>query len=261
MPDWCRCSRAPISYAGQPHTPTWTRPARLWLTRRRPPSRCPQPPSGSTPRSWTPIRVDRQQISGLQTVVTAAPALSKICAGWAQTAGFEVVTEDGATTLRPQDRNRGSYQILSRGRGRVELVETDQDGTRTSALFAADMNVLEHYILAILGDEVRDQLDLDYLEMPWTADEVHPQFTLSAVENCYQTLRRLDGSPVAAARYEAGRAGVSLSKLVPLSHCLAFDLPTLKRAFLDIGGAPMLSNGRYAAHTTTAAAAARRRHG
>lgn len=192
-------------------------------------------------------------------MVTAAPALSTICAGWAQAAGFEVVTEDGATTLRPQDRNRGSYQILSRGRGRVELVETDQDGTRTSSLFAADMDVLEHYLLAVLGDEVRDQLDLDYLEMPWSADAVHPQFTLSAVENGYQTLRRLDGSPVAAARCEAGHTGVSLSKLVPLSQLLTFDLSTLKTAFLHVAGEPMLVNGRYATTTTTSGNAARRR--
>ncbi len=194
-------------------------------------------------------------------MVTAAPALSTICAGWAQAAGFEVVTEDGATTLRPQDRNRGSYQILSRGRGRVELVETDQDGTRTSSLFAADMDVLEHYLLAVLGDEVRDQLDLDYLEMPVAAESVHPQFTLSAVENGYQTLRRLDGSPVAAARCEAGGAGVSPAQLVQLSHLLTFDLPTLKTAFLHIAGVPLLVNGRYAATTTTniSGAAARRR--
>lgn len=194
-----------------------------------------------------PIHADRQQVSGLWTVVTPAPALSNICTGWAQTAGFEIVTENGATTLRPQDRNRGSYQILVRRHGRLELIETDQDGSSTSALFAADMEVLEHYLMAILGDEIRDQLDLEYLELPWAADALHPQFTLSAVENGYQTLRRLDGSPVAAARCEAGNTAVSLALLVPLSHLLTFDLPTLKRAFLDVVGAPLLANGRYAA--------------
>lgn len=182
-------------------------------------------------------------------MVTTAPALSNICSGWAQTAGFEIVTENGAITLLPQDRNRGSYEILVRRRGRLELIETDQDGSPTSALFAADMDALEHYLMAILGDEIRDELDLEYLELPWAADALHPQFTLSAVENGYQTLRRVDGSPVAAARCEDRSAAPSLAKLVPLSHCMTFDLPTLKRAFLDIGGAPLLANGRYAAPT------------
>lgn len=82
--------------------------------------------------------------------MTAAPALTNICAGWAQTAGFEIATEDGVTVLRPEDRNRGSYQIVSRGRSRVELVETDPDGTQSSALFAAGIDVLEHYLMALL---------------------------------------------------------------------------------------------------------------
>lgn len=99
----------------------------------------------------------------------------------------------------------------------------------------------------ILGDEIRDELDLEYLEMPWAAAAVHPAFTLSVVENGYRTLRRVDRRPVAAARceYEVGSAEVTLAKLVPLSHLLGFDLPTLKRAFLHPTGAPILVDGAY----------------
>ncbi|BBX88018.1 hypothetical protein [Mycolicibacterium aubagnense] len=81
-------------------------------------------------------------------MVSAAPVLSSVCAGWAVTAGFAVVTEGDAIELRPEDRNRGSYRIRSRGGGRVELFETDPDDIEVSVLFAVDIDVLEHYLVA-----------------------------------------------------------------------------------------------------------------
>ncbi|BBX82148.1 Imm61 family immunity protein [Mycolicibacterium aubagnense] len=93
----------------------------------------------------------------------------------------------------------------------------------------------------MLADHVREDLDLEYLEIPWDAADVSSQFELSDMENGYRTLRRLDGHPVAAAR----DATLSQLRLVPLSHYLAFDLATLKRAFLAQDGAPLLSRGCY----------------
>lgn len=58
----------------------------------------------------------------------------------------------------------------------------------------------------------------------------------------YRTLSRADGSPVAAARDET----LSLVKLVPLSHFMSHDLESLKRAFLNPSGAPLLrADGSY----------------
>lgn len=92
-----------------------------------------------------------------------------------------------------------------------------------------------------LGDDLRDELGLDFLELPWAELDLAETFTLSGMQNGYRTLRRLDGKPVAAARDEV----LSLVTLVPLSHLLGYDLSTLKRAFLDPAGSPVLVNGRY----------------
>ncbi|MFL0242742.1 Imm61 family immunity protein [Mycobacterium sp. SMC-17] len=96
----------------------------------------------------------------------------------------------------------------------------------------------------MLGDDIREDLELDYLELPWTPDLTAPGYVLGPFTNGYRTLRRIDGSPVAAARDET----LSLVKLVPLSHFLtARDLDALKRAFLSPTGEPLLVNGHYRA--------------
>lgn len=174
-------------------------------------------------------------------MVSTAPVLSSVCVGWAATARYDVERIDGVTVLRPEDRSRFSYEIRSRGGARAELFEIDPEGHEDSALFAASVGILEHYLIALLADDVREDLDLGFLELPWRASAVNTQFTLSSMRNGYRTLSRTGGEPVAAARDEA----ISLVKLVPLSHFLTFDLATLKRAFLNPVGAPLLVDGRY----------------
>lgn len=96
----------------------------------------------------------------------------------------------------------------------------------------------------MLGDDIREDLDLDHLELPWTAAVVAPGYALGPFTSGYRTLRRVDGSPVAAARDET----LSLVKLVPLSHFMIVeDLDTLKRAFLSPTGSPLLADGCYRA--------------
>lgn len=170
-----------------------------------------------------------------------APVLSSVCVGWAKTARYSVESEDGVTVLRPEDRGRFSYEVRRRDGQRVELFEIDPEGPEESALFAANVDVLEHYLIPLLSDEIRDDLELEYIDLPWRAGDLHRNFTLSTMRNGYRTLTRTDGSPVAAARDET----LSLVKLVPLSHFLTLDLATLKRAFLNPEVAPLLANGRY----------------
>lgn len=94
----------------------------------------------------------------------------------------------------------------------------------------------------ILGDDIREDLDLGYLEFPCTVDTVAPDYVLGPLTRGYRTLSRADGSPVAAARDET----LSLVKLVPLSHFMSHDLESLKRAFLNPSGAPLLrADGSY----------------
>lgn len=174
-------------------------------------------------------------------MASTAPVLSSACVGWATTARFTVESEDGVTVLRPEDRSRFSYEIRPRDGLRVELFEVDPEGPEDSALFAVNVDVLEHYLVSVLADDIRDDLDLSYLDFPWDAASLNRRFTLSDMRNGYRTLRRIDGSPVAAARDET----ISLAKLVPLSQFLTIDLATLKRAFLNPEGAPLLVDGRY----------------
>ncbi|WP_260973570.1 TNT antitoxin family protein [Mycolicibacterium llatzerense] len=179
-------------------------------------------------------------------MVNPVPTLSRTCAGWANTAGFTVDTYDDATTLRSAAGHGTSwYQIRDRGRGRVELTEIDHDGDEHSELFAAGMDVLERYLIGLLGDVLREELALDYLDLPWKVELVAPGYTLGPLIRGYRTLSRTDGSPVAAARDET----LSLVKLVPLSQFMAHDLETLKRAFLSPTGAPLLAaDGCYRNH-------------
>lgn len=157
-------------------------------------------------------------------------------------AGFTVSTDDDTTVLRPADHGIGWYCIRARGRGRVELTEVDPDGVEHSDLFAAGMDVLERYLIGAIGDSVREDLALPYLDMPWTVDALAPGYTLGPLTRGFRTLSRADGSPVAAAHDETA----SLAKLVPLSHFMALDLATLKQVFRDPIGAPLLTaDGRY----------------
>lgn len=179
-------------------------------------------------------------------VVNPAPTLSRTCAGWASTAGFTVGTHECATTLRPTTGHGTSwYQIRDRGQGRVELTEIDADGDEHTELYAAGIDILERFLIGLLRDGIREDLDLDYLDLPWTAELVAPGFTLGPFARGYRTLSRTNGRPVAAARDET----LSLVKLVPLSHfILVEDLEALKRAFLSSTGAPLLTaDGRYRA--------------
>jgi hypothetical protein len=178
-------------------------------------------------------------------VTNSAPILSRTCAGWASTAGFIIDAHGDATILRPTPGHDSTswYQIRDRGKGRIELSEIDGDGDEYTELFAAGMDVLERYLIGLLGDGIRDDLDLDYLDLPWTAEFVAPGYRLGPFTRGYRTLSRTDGSPVAAARDET----LSLVKLVPLSHFMAHDVETLKRTFLSPTGSPLLAaGGRYA---------------
>lgn len=175
-------------------------------------------------------------------MVKPAPTLSSTCTGWARTAGFTVSTDADTTLLRPADHGTSWYHIRDRGQGRVELTEVDPNGVEHSDLYAAGMDTLERYLIGLLGDFLREDLDLPYLDMPWTAESVAPGYTLGPITRGFRTLSRADGSPAAAARDET----LSLVKLVPLSHFMALDLETLKRAFINPAGAPLLTaDGRY----------------
>lgn len=165
------------------------------------------------------------------------PRLSSACIGWARTAGFVPHEEDVATVLQSEIRDRGAYRIGRRGVDRFDLTEIDSEGEARELLFAADIAVIERCVIGLLGDDIRDDLDLPYLQLPTTAGKLAPGYRLSQMVRGYRTLSRVEAGPIAAARDDT----LSLVLLVPLSHFLTGSIEDLKRSFLSESGHPLLA--------------------
>lgn len=171
------------------------------------------------------------------------PELSAACLGWARTAHYSAESaDDGDIHLRSEIGAPSRYIIRRRGTDRLELIEAAvTEDNEHPLLFVADTHVMECHLVALFADDIREDLDLPLLELPWRADDVAAGFDLSDMVRGYRTLRRAGGDPVAAAPDPM----LSLLTLVPLSHYLRWTVADLKRSFLNPVGAPLLRNGRY----------------
>ncbi len=110
-------------------------------------------------------------------------------------------------------------------------------------LFVAAVEVLERYLVGLFADDIREDIDLEFLQLRCARDDLAEGFILTDMVRGYRTLKRTDGSPVAAAPDPT----LSLLALVPLSHYLGWTILDLKRSFLSPTGIPLLRGGRYAA--------------
>lgn len=179
----------------------------------------------ATPRSQAPI------------------ALSAACIGWARSAHY--ITEpadDGGVQMRSEAGAPSRYFIRRRGTDRLVLTEAEDDGDEHPVLFVADIDVMEKHLIALFADDIRDDLDLPFLEMEWSIEAVAAGYQVSEIERGYRTLTRRGDEPIAAAPDPI----VSLLTLVPLSHYLQWPIADLKRSFLNPAGVPLLRGGRYA---------------
>ena len=159
------------------------------------------------------------------------------CVRWAQLARYDWNPAEGLLRRPGED----GYRVLARPEGRAELVQLTDDGTSERVLYAADGEVLESYLFGLLGDDIRDDLDLPYLDLPAAEADIADGYRLGPLDNGSRTLFRGSG-PVAAAPGELS----SVAALVPLSHFLGLSLGDLRRSYLDEQGAPLLRDGRYA---------------
>jgi hypothetical protein len=135
-----------------------------------------------------------------------------------------------------------TYYVRPRGSDRIELVEVDDTGDERLLLFVATMAVLEVFLIGLFGDDVRDDLDLGFLQLDWAADDLADGFEIDGSSAGYQVLKDADGRPVAA----VPDSELSLLALVPLSHFLGWSVAALKQSFLSEDGAPLLTRGKYA---------------
>ncbi|MCV7286123.1 hypothetical protein H7J87_12370 [Mycolicibacterium wolinskyi] len=171
--------------------------------------------------------------------------LSSDCHGWALTANYSLTNaDDGSVMLRSETDPATRYFIRRRGPERLELTQADEEehAAERPLLFVADIVVLERYLLGLVADDIREDLGLPFLALPWAADALAPGFELGAMTRGYRTLSRTDHGPVAAAPDPT----LSLVALVPLSHLLLWPVHDLKASFLSESGAPLLHPGGYA---------------
>lgn len=169
--------------------------------------------------------------------------LSDACVGWARTAGYvTAVADDGEIQLRSEIGAPTRYYIRRRGLDRLELTQADDGGDEYPVLFVAAVEVLERYLVGgLFADDIREDLDLPSLDLPWGSADLCTGFELSEMVRGYRTLKRADGTPIAA----APDPYLSALALVPLSHYLQWSVSDLKRSFLHPSGAPLLRHGRY----------------
>ena len=155
-----------------------------------------------------------------------AIGLSAECLGWARAAHYvSAIADDGDVLLRSEVGAPSRYFIRRRRGERLELTEAIDGDDEHPLLFVASLDVLERHLIGFFADEIREDLDLPFLELPWSAAAFADGFELSALTKGYRTLSRVGLGPVAAAPDPI----LSMPALVPLSHLLGFSVSDLKR--------------------------------
>ncbi|MBN3459774.1 hypothetical protein JNN96_37720 [Mycobacterium sp. DSM 3803] len=173
--------------------------------------------------------------------MVTAPTISADCLGWASTAGYFHDVDETAGILRLWSRAGTRYYLRHRG-DRLEVSEATPGEDPQITLFAATTMCVERYLFAVLGDEIRDDLTLPYLQLPSSPSDLATGYRLGPMERGYRILSRVGHGPVAA----APDPQLSFVTLVPLSHLLGLTVSAVKRAYLSEHGTPLLVDGRYA---------------
>lgn len=176
--------------------------------------------------------------------VTKLPEISAECLAWARTAGFRCDTDESTATvmLRPDTGAPIRYFIRWRG-SRLQLRQVTDDGDERVILFAATETVLAAYLFGLFGDDIREDLDLPFLELPSEIGDLAEGYSLTEMTRGYRILSRVGDGSLAA----APDPRLSLVSLVPLSHLLSLSgVDELRLSFLSETGAPLLVDGRYA---------------
>jgi hypothetical protein len=169
----------------------------------------------------------------------ATARLSEEILGWARLAGYAWDAEAAALTTR-LDGCHTELSVRAATKGRMELHE-DIDGDRRMLLYALNLDVIERHLFALLGDDVRAQIDLPFLEFPAAPTDIAGGYSLGPPARGFHTLVKTGTGPIAAAPWP----GTSLGTLVPLSHLLDLRISEIKQSFLHQDGEPLLDSGRY----------------
>jgi hypothetical protein len=176
--------------------------------------------------------------------MTPPPTFSREFLAWAHRAGYSLTPVDhsNAAILWSDPGGETRYYARLRDDGWIELTRASRGGDEQFTLMAASTEVLERYLLGLLGDVIRDQQGLPVLRAPWGIDDLADGYTLSNLsEDGYRTLAGADSMPLARSRDKT----MSLLDLVPLSHYLQMSVSDLKESYLSASGAPLLLGDGY----------------
>ncbi len=132
---------------------------------------------------------------------SSAIGLSSESRGWAQAANYTWTNdEDGTVVLSSAVGGSTRYYIRARGSHRLELRESFTPHTSWRLkLFVSDAGVLERHLISLLGEEIREDLDLPYLDLGFAESDLADGFALDDYANGHRVLRLNDVGPVAAA--------------------------------------------------------------
>lgn len=126
----------------------------------------------------------------------AAAGLGDEILGWARLAAYAWDAESGALSTR-LDGCHTQLSVREAVKGRMELRE-DINGESPMLLYALNVDVAERYMFGLLGDDVRAQLELPFLELPAAAD-VADGYSLATPAKGFHALVRTGVGPIAAA--------------------------------------------------------------
>jgi hypothetical protein len=83
------------------------------------------------------------------------------------------------------------YFIRRRGADRLGLTVLSDGDAEQPVLFVSRVEVLEQYLFGMFGDDIREDLGLSQLDLPWRRKDLAPGYELSAdMVRGYRTLSR-----------------------------------------------------------------------
>ena len=71
------------------------------------------------------------------------------------------------------------YFIRRRGTDRLELTQADDGDAEHPLLFVAEVDVLERYLVGLFADDIRKDIGLPLLDIPWGTGDLADDFELS----------------------------------------------------------------------------------
>ena len=99
--------------------------------------------------------------------------------GWARTAHYiTAIANDGDVQLRRKPASRRGTSSAAAAPNRLELNQSDDGDDEQPLLFVADIELLERHLIGLFADDIREDLDLPFLDLRYGAGDLAPAMKL-----------------------------------------------------------------------------------